>query len=488
MSGFRHRIDTLLVLGRQVSLGMGAPWNIMAFDTTEPLAHTEFGDELLPGTKLFHGQYRISRFINCGGFGITYLAKDSLDREVVIKECFSSTFCRRTETRVRARSQGTRDHMSKIVKSFLNEARSLASLTHPNIVGVHQVFEDNDTAYMALDYIRGSDLLEIIDEKKAELSPDQIVGIAAKLVSAIGYIHDNGLLHCDISPDNIFINQDGEPILIDFGAARRSATGEAQKYSGLSVVKDGYSPHELYGTGGTSGPWSDIYSLAASLYHAITGTAPENCQSRLGAMAEKRPDPVKPLARSVTGYPRGFLESIDKAMSVVPAFRFQTAEDWLRALPQPETQSDRKVVLLRRVSQQPAPVPTPVVRPRHPTARVSGPDISALRRIGGFAGGWLVDSETGSVITSETARGDANQSETMATAINMAKANLNAMSDGHQEERIDDILISLGRRMHLIRPLDAPSRLCICVALDSESANPLLARMQVRRIVQGLRL
>lgn len=459
----------------------------MAFDTTEPLAGTEFGDELLPGTKLFHGQYRISRFINCGGFGITYLAKDSLDREVVIKECFSSTFCRRTETRVRARSQGTRDHMSKIVKSFLNEARSLALLTHPNIVGVHQVFEDNDTAYMAMDYIRGHDLLELLEEKRAELTPDQIVGITAKLVSAIGYIHDNGLLHCDISPDNIFINQDGEPILIDFGAARRSASGEAQKYSGLSVVKDGYSPHELYTSTGTSGPWSDIYSLAASLYHAITGSAPENCQTRLGAMAEKRPDPVRPLAGSVMGYPRGFLESIDKAMSVVPAARFQAAEDWLRALPQPDPQSDRKVVLLRRMPQ-PATAPATAVRPRRPATRAASPDISALRRIGGFTGGWLIDSETGAVIASETAASASDHSDTMITAISMAKANLQALCHGRQEERVDDILISLGRRMHLIRPLDGPSRLCMCVALDSESANPLLARMQLRRIVQGLQL
>lgn len=462
----------------------------MAFDTTEPLAQTDFGDELLPGTRLFHGQYRISRFINCGGFGITYLARDSLDREVVIKECFSSTFCRRTETRVRARSQGTREHMSKIVKSFLNEARSLASLTHPNIVGVHQVFEDNDTAYMALDYIRGNDLLEIIDERRADLTPDQITGIAAKLVSAIGYIHDHGLLHCDISPDNIFINHKGEPILIDFGAARRSATGEAQKYSGLSVVKDGYSPHELYATGGNSGPWSDIYSLAASLYHAITGTAPENCQSRLGAMAEKRPDPLKPLAGWVAGYPRGFLESIDKAMSVVPAARFQSAEDWQRALPQPdapaEPQTDRKVVLLRRVTPQPAVAPAAPVRPRRPVTRVA-PDLSALRRIGGFTGGWLVDSETGAVMASETAHVEGDHTETMTTAITMAKANLKALCNGHQDERIDDILISLGRRMHLIRPLDGSTRLCLCVALDSEGANPLLARMQLRRIAQNLR-
>ncbi len=462
----------------------------MAFDTSEPLMANGFGDELLPGTTLFHGQYRSNRFINSGGFGITYLAQDSLDREVVIKECFSSTFCRRTETRVRARSQGTRDHMQRIVKSFLNEARSLASLKHPNIVGVHQVFEDNDTAYMALDYIRGHDLLDIIEEKKAELTPDQIVAVASKLVSAIGYIHANGLLHCDISPDNIFINQDGEPILIDFGAARRSASGEAQQYSGLSVVKDGYSPHELYATGGNSGPWSDIYSLAASLYHAITGAAPENCQSRLGAMAEKRPDPVRPLAGSIAGYPRGFLESIDKAMSVVPASRFQAAADWLQCLPQPEQRSDRKVVLLRRVAPQPAPQPVAPapVRPRRPTTRVVGADISALRRISGFTGGWLVDSESGSVMASETGRGDAHSAATMTTAVDMARANLTALGNSAHEERIDDILITLGRRMYLIRPLDASPHLCLCLTLDSESANPLLARMQLRRVAQTLRV
>ena len=460
----------------------------MAFDTSDALDRTDYSDELLPGTTLFHGQYRITRFINSGGFGITYLAKDSLDRDVVIKECFSSTFCRRTQTRVRARSLGTRDHMSKIVKCFLNEARSLATLKHPNIVGVHQVFEENDTAYMALDYIRGHDLQEIIDEKKAVLTPDQITGIAARLVSAIGYIHGNGILHCDISPDNIFINQDGEPILIDFGAARRSATGEAQKYSGLSVVKDGYSPHELYTAGGNSGPWSDVYSLAASLYHVITGKAPENCQTRLGAMAEKRPDPVKPLASGISGYPHGFLESIDRAMSVVALSRYQSAAEWLQALPKPSPRDERKVVLLRRVlPPAPQPVTPAPVRPRRPTTRIAEPDISSLRRISGFMGGWLVDSETGDVMAREGARNDPEHEATRATAVDMARANLRALGSSHPDERVDDILITLGRRMHLIRPLDASPTLCLCVVLDKESSNPLLARMQLRRVAQALR-
>lgn len=464
----------------------------MAFDTSDTLTRSACSDELLPGTSLFHGQYRITRFINSGGFGITYLAKDSLDRDVVIKECFSSTFCRRTESRVRARSQGTRDHMQRIVKCFLNEARSLASLKHPNIVGVHQVFEDNDTAYMAMDYIRGHDLQEIVDEKKATLTPAQIVTIAGKLVAAIGYIHDRGLLHCDISPDNIFLNDAGEPILIDFGAARRSAVGEVRNHSGLSVVKDGYSPHELYASGGNSGPWSDIYSLAASLYHAITGRAPENCQSRLAALAEKRPDPCRPLAGHVPGYPPGFLDSIDRAMAVVPVRRFQSVGDWQQALPQAEPK-DRKVVLLRRLVPGGAPVDSPVrpaspqpVRPRRPFNRGNEIDISGLRRVSGFLGGWLVDGGTGSVLAAEGDEGDPEHEAAMSAAIGLGRANLRALET--VDDQVDDILVTLGAQVHLIRPLAQTPRTFLCVAMASDSANPGLARVQLRRVEQSIRL
>ncbi len=486
----------------------------MAFDTSETLAQTEFGDELLPGTTLFHGTYRITRFINSGGFGITYLATDSLGRDVVVKECFSSTFCRRSQTRVRARSSGTRDHMGKIVKSFLNEARSLARLKHPNIVGVHQVFEENDTAYMAMDYIRGHDLLEIIEENRAELTPDMIVRMTGKLISAVGYIHDNQLLHCDISPDNIFVTPAGEPILIDFGAARRTAAGAVEKYSGLSVVKDGYSPHEMYTAGGNSGRWSDIYALAASLYHAIAGVAPPNCQSRLAAMAEKRPDPCKPLAGSVVGYPAGFLETVDRAMAVMPATRFQTAGDWLKALPQAESRADRKVVLVRRVVPAPVegaaktrvnamalaegqpvavtrpvaapPAPQPLLRPRRPTTRVAAVDLSGLRRISGFSGGCLVDSLSGQVLAREVGTGDVEA--TIRSTLAIARANLQAVAELGAHQDVEDIQIALGQRFHLLRPLDGDPRYLVCVTLEREVANLGLARIQLRRVAQSIRL
>jgi serine/threonine protein kinase len=475
----------------------------MAFDTSEMLTQSDCVDELLPGTSLFYDQYRITRFINSGGFGITYLAKDSLDREVVIKECFSSSFCRRTLSRVRPRSQGTQGHMQKIVKSFLNEARSLAKLSHPNIVRVHQTFEDNDTAYMAMDYIRGYDLLEIIDEKKAELSPAQIVAIAEKLISAIAYVHANELLHCDISPDNIFVTHAGKPVLIDFGAARQSVAGVDQKYSGLSVVKDGYSPHELYTPGGNSGPWSDIYSLAASLYHAITNVAPANCQLRLAALAAKEPDPCKPLAGSVPGYPPGFLESIDRAMAVLPASRFQTAEDWLRVMAKPQDHTEKNVVLLRRVAAADIPATqgqrprfqdrpsagTPdLARARRPRTRVASVDISGLNQINGFIGGWLVDSDSGFVMAEEGGRNAVDHETKISANVRVARANFNALDSLKPDDRVDDILISLSKELHLIRPLERTPKVFLCVALDKGTANPGLARLQVKRVEQSVRL
>ena len=289
-------------------------------------------DELPPGTPLLHGQYTISRFINSGGFGITYLAKDSLDRDVVIKECYVDAFCRRTRTIVSARSRAHQNEMKSIIRHFIQEARSLSKLRHPNIVGVHQVFEDNDTAYMAIDFVNGRDLADIIDDPQASLTPGQIVMMTRKLLSAVGYVHEHGLLHRDISPDNILLNADGEPVLIDFGAAREHVPETGRKHSALRVVKDGYSPQEFYIAGSEQGPWSDLYALAATLYHVIKGEAPVNGQERLAAIADQRPDPYVPLAGKIEGYPAGFLEAVDQALNTKPSRRLQSAADWIDLL------------------------------------------------------------------------------------------------------------------------------------------------------------
>ena len=292
----------------------------------------DFVDELKPGTKLMHGQYTIESFLNAGGFGITYLAKDSLDRKVVIKECFPGAFCRRSRYIVQARSRAHQNELKSIVRLFVQEARSLAKLDHPNIVGVHQVFEDNDTAYMALDFVTGRDLLDTIDDPNHGLTPTQIKSILKEILGAVGFIHDQGILHRDISPDNILIDDNFNPVLIDFGAAREEATKQSRVLSALRVVKDGYSPQEFYISGSEQSPSSDLYALSASFYHLIDGDTPPNSQARLAAIASGDADPYKPLAGRNSDYDQPFLEALDKALAVLPKDRVQSAAEWLEMM------------------------------------------------------------------------------------------------------------------------------------------------------------
>ena len=291
---------------------------------------------LKPGAKLLRGQYEILRFLSNGGFGITYLARDSLDRDVVIKECYPGALCHRNGDLVEPANPAHKDDLRSIIDLFIMEARNHARLVHPNIVDVHQVFEDNNTAYIAMDLIRGCDLLDYIDKPDTESGPDFIVQVTEKMLSAVAFIHQSGMLHRDISPDNILIDENGEPILIDFGAAREQAANTSAALLTLRVIKDGYSPHEFYVRGAEQGPSSDLYVLAATLYHAISGERPIDGQTRLNAFNSGQPDPYKPLDGRFAGYPANFLKAIDKAMEVHATDRLQTALDWLRMFRGPD--------------------------------------------------------------------------------------------------------------------------------------------------------
>jgi serine/threonine protein kinase len=340
----------------------------------DDVGEEHFADELKPGTQLLLGQFTIESFLNAGGFGITYLAKDSLDRRVVIKECFPSSFCRRTGNAVGARTRQRQDEFRSIVKLFLQEASNLSKLDHPFIVKVHQVFEDNETAYMAMDYIQGPDLLETVEGKVPRLEPTEIVSTLRKLLEAVAYVHDQGMLHRDISPDNILLSRvTGDPVLIDFGASKKDVTRKSRALSGLRVVKDGYSPQEFYIAGSKQAPCSDLYALAASFYHLISGETPKTSQERLSAIANREADPHQPLTGRLKAYPPAFLQAIDKAMSIFPRDRIQSVAEWqamLRDLPEPvaapvaERQPDP---VARQISAPPvAAAPAPQVEPAAP--------------------------------------------------------------------------------------------------------------------------
>jgi serine/threonine protein kinase len=345
-------------------------------------------DELKPGTRLLDGQFTIDGFLNAGGFGITYLARDSLDRRVVVKECFPSSFCRRSGTAVAPRTRQRQDDFRSVVRLFVQEAMTLSRLEHDNIVKVHQVFEDNDTAYMAMEYIDGPDLLETVEGTAPALTPDQIRAILDQMLDAVGYVHAQGVLHRDISPDNILIDRKtGRPVLIDFGASRKDVTRKSRALSGLRVVKDGYSPQEFYISGSVQGPNSDLYALAASFSHLVTGVTPLTSQERLSAIANRQGDPQLPVSGRAKGYSLAFLKAIDKGMSIFPRDRFQSVAEWQAVLrgegkrpaltavptgPRPVVAAPMAPVAASVAPVEPAkPVPAAVVEPVMPLAAVA---------------------------------------------------------------------------------------------------------------------
>jgi serine/threonine protein kinase len=304
----------------------------MTHSTAAVLPDEPYLDELAPGQTLLRGQYRIERYLNSGGFGITYLARDSLDRLVVIKECYPGALCHRQDATVHPRSRTLHGEFRAMVSLFLREARNLSKLRHPNIVGVHQVFEDNATAYMALDLVEGRDLLEIIQSGANLLTPTQVQSILLRLLDAVAFMHCQDILHRDISPDNILIDTRGDPVLIDFGSAREESTKASRVLTGVLMVKDGYSPQEFYIAHSKQLPCSDLYALGATFYHLITGAAPPNSQSRLAAIATGNSDPFVPLAGRFSIYPTPFLAAIDQVMRVFPGDRIQSAQDWIRLI------------------------------------------------------------------------------------------------------------------------------------------------------------
>jgi len=326
----------------------------MALDSlTHTICETAYGPVLPPGTVLLNGEYQITGTLNGGGFGIIYLAKDASDRVVVLKECFPTALCCREGAVVRPLGPDCRAQFDIVLRCFKNEAQVLAMLSHPNVVRVHQVFEENGTAYTAMDRLQGRDLLDVVEHQNRSFAPAEVVDLARKLIGTVGHVHRNGLLHCDISPDNVILSSSGEPVLIDFGAARPIVPEPGQAYIGPRVVKDGYSPQEQYLPGAKLDRSSDLYALAASVYHLISWVQPANADLRLGALQDGIPDPCQPLAGSVAGYPVGFLESIDKAMAVLPDARFATAEDWFAAITPRTARPEKPVILIRRALTAP---------------------------------------------------------------------------------------------------------------------------------------
>ena len=235
--------------------------------------------ELKSGTYLQGDKYRIERSLGQGGFGITYLAEHELaGRMVCIKEFFPKSFYNRDadSSHVSLGSQGSAEMMDAYKQKFLKEARTIARLDHQNIIHIHDVFQENGTAYYVMEYIEGESLQDIV-RRRGALPTDEALALMNPVIDAVGYIHDRRIMHLDIKPGNIMVRkEDGRPILIDFGLSKQYDEEGNQTSSTPVGISHGFAPIEQYQMGGVSAfsPQTDIYSLGATLYYLVSGTVP----------------------------------------------------------------------------------------------------------------------------------------------------------------------------------------------------------------------
>lgn len=282
---------------------------------------------LPPGTIL-QEQYIIGRVLGQGGFGITYLGFDlRLNLKLAIKEYFPYGLAARIpgSSDVDLSTGEIKKHLHFGLERFMNEAKTLALFeNHPNIVTVRDYFETNATAYMVMTYLAGCNLEYYLHFKEGKIPFDRALSIFIPVLDALREVHRAGFMHRDISPDNIYITDAGQVILIDFGAARQEVR---EKDKSLSVIlKAGYAPEEQYRSRGKQGPWTDIYAVGATLYRAITGKTPPEAMDRL---AEDELVAPSQLGVSIDSNRE---EALFKALAVRAADRFQTVEEFQTAI------------------------------------------------------------------------------------------------------------------------------------------------------------
>ena len=282
---------------------------------------------LRKGTRLI-GRYTIEKVLGQGGFGITYLGMDELhEKPVAIKEFFPQGIVTRNieyQDTVTVTFVGEKDNYEKGKERFLKEARTMAKFSKDKgIVKALDFFEINNTAYIVMEYLEGVTLKQYLAENK-RIDAEDLVELLVPLIEALDEIHSQGLIHRDISPDNIMVLPDGRIKLMDFGAAR-DYTEFGEKSLSI-VLKPGYAPPEQYQTHGVQGPWTDIYALCATMYKCITGENPPDAIERV------MDDHLKKI--SAFGIPvlPQIEEAIIKGMSVAAKDRYQNVGDFCEDL------------------------------------------------------------------------------------------------------------------------------------------------------------
>ena len=311
-----------------------------AFCGSEQLTTQEMNNAL-PLRSILNGRYLVGRILGAGGFGITYLGYDLVNaRRIAIKEFMPSGLVRRTPGQTTMQVVADQKEYTDSKQRFLDEARIIYHYQkNPHILQVYSLFEENGTAYYVMEFLEGSDLKHFLKQKGGRISWQELMPIAMQVIDALTVLHRDGVVHRDISPDNIFLSPQGKATLIDFGAARLFV---AQKQLTV-ILKRKYAPIEQYQSKGKQGPWTDIYALAATLYHSLTGQLPPE------ATARAYRDEIKTFKQCGVILEERVEKAIYKALRVEPEERYQNIVDFRNDLL--GIQSEVKLVCLAGMYQ-----------------------------------------------------------------------------------------------------------------------------------------
>jgi WD40 repeat protein len=291
------------------------------------MGNTPLSNALPPAYKL--GEYIIESVLGHGGIGITYLARDTkLSSRVAIKEYFPQSLAfRESRSTIVPKTSGITGGAENYrwgLKQFKNEAQALAKFKHNNIVRVLRFLEANDTAYMVMEYEEGENLAEYLTKTGGYLKESMLLSVFLPILGGLQAVHDAGMLHLDIKPGNIYLRSNGKPMLIDFGSARQARGGSQQAQR--VALTPAYAAIEHYPNHGKQGPWTDVYSLGATLYRCVTGKEPLGAMVRYQGLQHKDQDPFKPamgFERPI--YTSHIRECVDWAMKLSAKDRPHTA-------------------------------------------------------------------------------------------------------------------------------------------------------------------
>ena len=307
--------------------------------------------ELPTGHYLQNGKYQLTEVVGRGGFGITYrgiwftevkgaLGKVKTEVPICIKEYFFKDYCYRDEQSfaVKVHSETGRSLFEKFKEKLIKEAKILSDVHHPHIVNVLEVFEENDTAYIAMEYIPGSSLKYLL-EQNGQLSENIVLIYTHQIAQALQFVHEKNILHLDIKPSNILIDKDDNARLIDFGVSKRYDLAQQETSTTMLTLSKGFASIEQYDDEGTQNfsPCPDIYSLGATMYNLLTGKIPTESILRATKPLQK-PSEINHSISTRTE------AAIVRSMEINPADRFQSVNEFIAALGTPPEKEIKEII------------------------------------------------------------------------------------------------------------------------------------------------